>query len=360
MAANVILVTGGAGFIGSNLVRALLARTTWRIVNVDKLTYAGNLESLSDVVDHERHRFEQIDIADSEKLNACLNRWRPAAVIHLAAESHVDRSIEQPDVFVRTNVVGTHNLLIASYRAWQEYGSRFRFLHVSTDEVYGSLEPSSAAFTEESRYDPSSPYAATKAAADHLVHAWHQTYGMPTLISNCGNNFGPFQFPEKLIPTVVLSALAGRPIPIYGQGSQIRDWIHVDDHVNALLSILSNGIPGGTYNIGCCWEKSNLEIAYEICEMLDEMRPLPNNSTGERRHADFITFVQDRPGHDTRYAIDPSKVRQELGWSPKHSFRDGLLQTVRWYLENDRWWKSLVDGEFRMQRFGNRLSTEHH
>ena len=329
-----LLVTGGAGFIGSAVVRHLIQETDATVVTVDKLTYAGHRENLAPVMDHPRHHFEQVDIADAAAVRRLFETYEPGGVLHLAAESHVDRSIDGPAAFVQTNVVGTQVLLEAARTYWAEQGEPegFRFLHVSTDEVYGELGETGA-FTEETPYDPSSPYSASKAGADHLVRAWHRTYGLPVLITNCSNNYGPYQHPEKLIPVVILNAVDGEPIPVYGDGKNVRDWLYVVDHVRALLRVFEEGRVGETYNIGGHQEKENIAVVRQICDILDERRP----GAVEGGHRSLITFVEDRPGHDWRYAIDPSKIENELGWAPQVGFEEGLRRTVRWYLEHRDW-----------------------
>ena len=338
-----ILVTGGAGFIGSTVVMHLIRDTDARVVTVDKLTYAGHLESLSGVAGSPRHVFERVDICDRLAMERIFRRYRPDAVMHLAAESHVDRSIDSPAAFIHTNVVGTFTLLEVARSWWQGLAGsareRFRFLHVSTDEVYGDLGESGCAFTEETPYDPSSPYSACKAGADHLVRAWRRTYGLPTLITNCSNNYGPRQFPEKLIPLTILNALEGRPLPIYGRGDQIRDWLYVEDHARALRLVLEKGRPGETYNIGGRAERRNIEVVRALCELLDELAPSAHSP-----HPRLITHVADRPGHDLRYAMDTSKIERELGWRPQESFDTGLRKTVQWYLENRAWCRRVLDG----------------
>ncbi|MGO1499872.1 MAG: dTDP-glucose 4,6-dehydratase [Marinobacter sp.] len=330
------MITGGAGFIGSTVVRQYIAQTTARVVTVDKLTYAGTLDSIRSVIADPRHRFERVDICDRQGLDRLFHRHRPDAVMHLAAESHVDRSISGAEAFIRTNIIGTYTLLEAASAFWLTLGSerraRFRFHHVSTDEVYGDLEPEEAAFTEARAYAPSSPYSASKASSDHLVRAWHRTYGLPVLISNCSNNYGPFQFPEKLIPLVILRALERRPIPVYGRGENIRDWLYVDDHARALRLIMEKGQVGRTYNIGGRQEKTNLEIVRQVCRCLDSQVPMPS-----ARHETLIRFVEDRPGHDQRYAIDNQRISAELGWSPKETFDSGIEKTVSWCLANRSW-----------------------
>jgi len=346
-----VIVTGGAGFIGSALVRHLLRETRHRVVIVDKLTYAGNLESLAPVLPSERYRFDLIDICDREAIDRAFAEHRPDAVIHLAAESHVDRSIDGAEPFIQTNIVGTYTLLEAARSYWRNLEESakeaFRFLHVSTDEVYGSLGPENF-FVESSPYDPRSPYSASKASSDHLVRAWRHTYGLPVLITNCSNNYGPYQFPEKLIPLVILNALAGKPIPVYGKGGNVRDWLFVDDHARALLRVLERGHIGETYNVGGHNEKSNLDVVTTICSLLDEMvKESPTDG-----HASLITFVTDRPGHDWRYAIDAGKIQRELGWTPEESFETGLRKTVSWYLENRDWCERTLSEEYRMERLG--------
>jgi dTDP-glucose 4,6-dehydratase len=348
---HTLLVTGGAGFIGSEVLRQLIAETDWTVVNVDKLTYAGNLESLDAVAADPRYYFERVDVCDVAAVRGLFERYRPDAVMHLAAESHVDRSIDGPAEFIHTNVWGTYTLLQEALRHWRalpdEERATFRFHHVSTDEVYGSLG-SSGLFTEDTPYAPNSPYSASKAASDHLVRAWHHTYGLPVVTSNCSNNYGPYQFPEKLIPLVTLNALEGKPLPIYGQGDNVRDWLYVGDHVRALRRILTAGAPGETYNVGGNNERTNLEVVQTICAVLDALRP----DSPYRPHAQLITFVTDRPGHDKRYAIDATKIARELGWTPAESFESGLRKTVQWYLDNPRWWQRVQDGSYQRERLG--------
>ena len=348
-----LLVTGGAGFIGSALVRHLIAETDWTVVNLDKLTYAGNLDSLPGLLDHPRHRFEQADICDRRAVERIFREHRPDAVIHLAAESHVDRSIDGPLDFIHTNLVGTAVLLEAARAYWNELEGaareRFRFHHVSTDEVYGDLGDEGL-FTEQTPYQPSSPYSASKAGSDHLVRAWHRTYGLPVLVTNCSNNYGPYQFPEKLIPLMILNARAGKPLPVYGAGDQVRDWLYVDDHVRALLRVLQAGRVGETYNIGGHNEKTNLEVVQTICRLLEEQAP--DHPPGVARYADLITHVTDRPGHDRRYAIDAGKIERELGWRPEETFDSGLARTVRWYLDHPEWCRRVLDGSYRGERLG--------
>ena len=334
-----ILITGGAGFIGSALVRHLINQGADYIINVDKLTYAGSKASIDAVLGSPRHAFEQVDICNRQELERIFNQYQPDAVMHLAAESHVDRSIHGPDAFIQSNVVGTYTLLEAARQYWQalpnERRDVFRFLHVSTDEVYGDLGDSDALFTETTAYAPSSPYSASKAASDHLVHAWHRTYGLPVLISHCTNNYGPYQFPEKLIPLMTLNAVQGKPLPLFGNGLQVRDWLHVDDHVRALMLILEKGRVGQTYNVGAHNPRSNIEVVRAICRLLDEMHPqsCPVDANGARgSHASLITHVEDRPGHDQRYALDARKIQTELGWAPQVGFDTGLEETVKWFL----------------------------
>jgi dTDP-glucose 4,6-dehydratase len=335
-----IIVTGGAGFIGSALVRYLVAHTDHQVLVVDKLTYAGNLASLASVQSHPRYHFSLTDICDRSAIADVFSSFDPDAVMHLAGESHVDRSIDGPADFINTNVVGTYVLLEAALAHWRKLGSRaqnFRFLHVSTDEVYGALKDEGC-FTEETRYDPRSPYSASKAASDHLVRAWSHTYGLPILLTNCSNNYGPHQFPEKLIPLTIIKGLAGEPMPVYGRGLNVRDWLFVDDHAQALTLVLERGRAGETYNIGGKAERRNIDVVSAICDAMDRLTRCPNGGS----HRKLINFVPDRPGHDFRYAIDFAKLNSELGWSPKHSFETGLNATVRWYLENRSWWEPLL------------------
>jgi dTDP-glucose 4,6-dehydratase len=349
-----ILVTGGAGFIGSAVVRQFISETELIVINVDKLTYAGNLESLAGVHSEPRHRLEQIDICDISELDRIFREHKPDAVMHLAAESHVDRSIDGPAEFINTNVVGTANLLEVARQYWNGLQSdkknHFRFHHVSTDEVYGELELHDPAFTEETPYAPNSPYSASKASSDHLVRAWHRTYGLPIVISNCSNNYGPYQFPEKLIPLMILNALEGKSLPVYGDGQQIRDWLYVEDHANALCQVFTNGVIGETYNIGGHNEQTNLHVVKTLCTLLDEM--CPNKLNSIQSYKELITFVADRPGHDYRYAIDASKIQHELGWAPQETFETGLRKTVQWYLDNESWWQHVLDGSYQRQRLG--------
>lgn len=350
-----ILVTGGAGFIGSALIRHLIETTAHEVLNLDKLTYAGNLESLSSIATNTRYEFVQADIADRATVDAVLERFAPHAIMHLAAESHVDRSIDGPAEFIETNIVGTYSLLEAARAYWAKLPAAereaFRFHHVSTDEVYGDLHGVDDLFTETTPYAPSSPYSASKAASDHLVRAWHRTYGLPVLLSNCSNNYGPFQFPEKLIPLTILNALAGRPLPVYGNGLQVRDWLFVEDHARALLQVLYAGQVGETYNIGGHNEQKNIDVVRSICALLEELAP--DHPAGVNHYADLISFVQDRPGHDQRYAIDASKIQRELGWTPAETFQSGLRKTVQWYLDNSEWCQHVQDGSYQGQRLGN-------
>jgi len=345
-----ILITGGAGFIGSNLVRYML-HAGHEVLNVDKLTYAGNLLSLADVDDDSRYQFAHVDITDAKTIDATLAGYQPDAVMHLAAESHVDRSIDGPQEFIDTNVGGTLNLLQAALKHWRglnsDQAAQFRFLHVSTDEVYGSLGPTGY-FTEQTRYDPHSPYSASKAASDHLARAWQDTYGLPVLVTNCSNNYGPYQFPEKLIPVVILKCLRGEPIPVYGKGVNVRDWLHVEDHCQALALVLASGQPGETYNIGGNNEQRNIDLVTMICGLMDELRPRADGAG----YASQITYVTDRPGHDLRYAIDATKIKQDLGWQPQHDHRSGFRQTVNWYLDNPSWWEAILSGTYRLERLG--------
>ncbi|NWK63331.1 dTDP-glucose 4,6-dehydratase [Acinetobacter sp. SwsAc3] len=350
-----ILVTGGAGFIGSCVVRHIIKNTNDEVLNLDKLTYAGNLESLNEINDNPRYQFQQVDICDTDKLEVIFNTFKPTAVMHLAAESHVDRSIDGPAAFIETNIVGTYTLLEATRKYWQSLDESqkmaFRFHHISTDEVYGDLEGTTDLFTEKTSYAPSSPYSASKASSDHLVRAWQRTYGLPTIVTNCSNNYGPYHFPEKLIPLVILNALDGKPLPIYGKGNQIRDWLFVEDHARALYQVVTQGTVGETYNIGGHNEKQNIEVVKTICRILDQLRPQNNAQPYEN----LITFVKDRPGHDLRYAIDASKIENELGWKPLETFETGIRKTIEWYLNNLEWCRHVQDGSYQRERLGGNL-----
>lgn len=350
-----VFITGGAGFIGSAVIRYIIQNTQDRVVNVDKLTYAGNLTSLASVSNSSRYHFEQVDICDSGRISQLFCKYQPDAVMHLAAESHVDRSIGGPATFMQTNIIGTYTLLEASRRYWLslplERKQIFRFHHISTDEVYGDLKSSDELFTEKTAYAPSSPYSASKAASDHLVRAWFRTYGLPTLVTNCSNNYGPFQLPEKLIPLMILKALSGSPLPIYGNGLQIRDWLFVEDHAIALYKVLCEGKVGETYNIGGHNEKTNIEVVRMICRLLDEF--VPSRLNGVSKYEELITYIQDRPGHDIRYAIDARKITDELGWQPQETFESGLRKTVEWYLSNKDWWQSILNGSYHSERLGS-------
>ena len=346
-----VIVTGGAGFIGSALVRQLIRETAATVVNLDRLTYAGNLDSVAEVTGDPRYVFARLDVCDHVGLARLFASHPPDAVVHLAAESHVDRSIDGPGAFVQTNVVGTYTLLEAARAHWErldaERRASFRFVHVSTDEVFGSLGPNGA-FCETSPYRPNSPYAASKAGADHLARAWHHTYGLPVIVTNCSNNYGPCQFPEKLIPLLILKALKGEPLPVYGRGDNVRDWLYVEDHAAALRLVLARGTPGETYAIGGSSERTNIVVAQTVCALLDELQP----DSPHRPHARLITFVEDRPGHDLRYAIDCTKIEDALGWRPTESFESGLRSTVRWYLDNRGWWERVLSGAYRGERLG--------
>ena len=341
-----ILISGGSGFIGSNFILYFFSKYKEKIINLDKLTYAGNLENLTSIGNDSRYTFIQGDIGDNTLLEQLLAKYRPRAIINFAAESHVDRSIHGPGEFIQTNIVGTFNLLETTRAYWQtlpeDEKTAFRFLHVSTDEVYGSLKPDDAPFTEQNRYEPNSPYSASKAASDHLVRAYHHTYGLPVLTTNCSNNYGPYQFPEKLIPLVIANALAGKPLPIYGDGMQVRDWLYVGDHCSAIRRVLEAGTVGEVYNIGGWNEMPNIEIVNTICTLLDELRPDPAGS-----YTRLITYVKDRPGHDRRYAIDARKIERELGWRPAETFQTGIRKTVQWYLDNQDWVQHVISGEYR-------------
>ena len=349
-----VVVTGGAGFIGSALIRHIILSTDWSVVNIDKLTYAGNLDSLSGYNDNGRYSLYESDICDVKAMNSMFREHQPDIVMHLAAESHVDRSIDGPEDFIKTNVNGTFNLLEAARQYFVDLNDNkrrsFRFHHVSTDEVYGDLKSTDDLFTERTSYSPSSPYSASKAASDHLVRAWGRTYGLPVIITNCSNNYGPFHFPEKLIPHVIINAIHGEPLPIYGDGLQIRDWLYVEDHAKALVKVVTEGKIGETYNIGGHNEKTNLEVVETICDLLEEITP--QKPSGVINYRDLITFVKDRPGHDARYAIDASKIERELGWVPEETFETGLRKTVQWYLENRQWWERVLSGDYQLKRLG--------
>tara|TARA_B100001063_G_scaffold73711_1_gene67918 strand:+ start:2771 stop:3859 length:1089 start_codon:yes stop_codon:yes gene_type:complete len=360
-----ILVTGGAGFIGSAVIRHIIENTQDSVINLDKLTYAGNLESLEGVANSNRYSFEQVDICDSAELKRVFAEHQPDAIMHLAAESHVDRSIDGPAAFIETNIVGTYTLLEAARAYWnglakdgkENKKANFRFHHISTDEVYGDLEGPEDLFTEETSYNPSSPYSASKASSDHLVRAWLRTYGFPTIITNCSNNYGPYHFPEKLIPLVILNALEGKDLPIYGKGNQIRDWLYVEDHARALYKVVTEGLVGETYNIGGHNEKQNIQVVQTICELLEELVPANKNSKASGSSQGFeglITYVKDRPGHDIRYAIDATKIEKELNWTPQETFESGMKKTVKWYLNNSKWATRVQDGSYQRERLGEK------
>jgi dTDP-glucose 4,6-dehydratase len=358
-----ILITGGAGFIGSALIRHIIGNTTDEVVNVDKLTYAGNLKSLDEVLPSQRYSFCQVDICDQQAMTEVFSTHQPDGVMHLAAESHVDRSIDGPSEFIQTNVVGTYTLLEVARQYWQSLDTKskkaFRFHHVSTDEVYGDLDGPDGLFTEQTSYNPSSPYSASKASSDHLVRAWCRTYGLPVVVTNCSNNYGPYHFPEKLVPHIVLNALKGKPLPVYGDGGQIRDWLYVDDHARALHKVISDGVIGETYNIGGHNEKKNIDVVKAICSILEDLAPANPHSHAAGNLEGFeglITFVRDRPGHDLRYAIDATKMEKELGWLPIESFETGIRKTVAWYLENQPWWQGVLDGSYQLERIGEEAS----
>ena len=354
-----ILITGGAGFIGSAVIRHLISNTEHTVLNIDKLTYAGNLDSLDIVAGSPRYYFSKTDICDYKALNKIFSDFQPEIVIHLAAESHVDRSIDSPSLFIKTNIVGTYNLLEVARGYWlklsEKQKSSFRFHHVSTDEVYGDLDGVSDLFTEVTPYAPSSPYSASKASSDHLVRAWHRTYGLPVVLTNCSNNYGPFHFPEKLIPHMILNALKGKVLPIYGNGNQVRDWLYVEDHARALVAVALRAKIGETYNIGGCCEKKNIEVVESICELLEEINII--KPIGISHYKDLITFVKDRPGHDVRYAIDASKIENDLGWKPLETFDSGLQKTVQWYIENQHWWKRVLNEDYRLDRIGDKTEV---
>jgi len=348
------LITGGAGFIGSAVIRHLTFDSDHKVLNLDKLTYAGNLESLASVASSDRYQFIQADICDADALKKIFNDFRPDIIMHLAAESHVDRSIDGPAEFIQTNIVGTYQLLEVSRAYWQSLSgdkqSRFRFHHVSTDEVYGDLEVTSDLFLETTSYKPSSPYSASKASSDHLVRAWYRTYGLPIVITNCSNNYGPYQFPEKLIPHMILNAISGKTLPVYGDGLQIRDWLHVEDHARALVKVALEANDGVTYNIGGHNEVKNIDVVKTLCTLLEDI--VPNKPEGVAKYEDLIRYVKDRPGHDVRYAIDASKIQRDLGWVPEETFETGLRKTVEWYFSNQTWWQRVLDGDYRLGRLG--------
>ncbi len=349
-----ILITGGAGFIGSAVIRHIIENTQDEVLNIDKLTYAGNLENLIDIEASERYSFSQVDICDADKVATLFAEFNPDVVMHLAAESHVDRSIDGPAEFMQTNIIGTYILLEATRSYWNSLDRKakktFIFHHISTDEVYGDLEGPEDLFTETTPYAPSSPYSASKASSDHIVRAWNRTYGLPVIVTNCSNNYGPYHFPEKLIPLVILNALEGKQLPIYGKGEQIRDWLYVEDHARALYKVVTEGAVGETYNIGGHNEKQNIDVVKTICTILDEL--VPNHPAGIQQYEDLITFVTDRPGHDLRYAIDARKIQNKLGWVPQESFETGLRKTVEWYLNNKKWCQNIQDGTYQRERLG--------
>jgi dTDP-glucose 4,6-dehydratase len=350
-----ILVTGGAGFIGSAVVRHIIKNTSDSVVNVDKLTYAGNLESLpKDILSSQRYAFEHVDICERSALDEIFRQHQPDTVMHLAAESHVDRSIDGPSAFIETNVIGTYTMLEAARHYWFRLSTdrklNFLFHHISTDEVYGDLKGTDDLFTEVTPYSPSSPYSASKASSDHLVRAWQRTYGLPTVVTNCSNNYGPYHFPEKLIPLMILNALEGKPLPVYGDGMQVRDWLFVEDHARALYKVITKGQSGETYNIGGYNEKTNLDVVKTICNLLEDL--VPEKPQHVTHYEDLITYVKDRPGHDVRYAIDATKISKELGWRPEETFETGIRKTVEWYLDNKKWWSRVLDGSYSRERLG--------
>lgn len=349
-----ILITGGAGFIGSALVRYIIKEKNDEVLNIDALTYAGNLDSLKDVSQNKKYSFKQANICNFEEIKKAFLEFKPNVVMHLAAESHVDRSIDGPKDFIQTNVIGTFNLLEIAKEYYLNLGieekKNFKFHHISTDEVYGDLEGTEELFTEETSYKPSSPYSATKASSDHLVRAWGRTYGLPIVVTNCSNNYGPYHFPEKLIPHMILNALNGKPLPVYGDGQQVRDWLFVEDHAEALYIVATQGKIGETYNIGGHNEKKNIEVVSFICNELEELAP--NNKKNISKYSDLITYVKDRPGHDVRYAIDASKIQKELNWKPKETFESGMKKTIKWYLENEWWYAKILDGSYKLERIG--------
>ncbi|MCG3864082.1 MULTISPECIES: dTDP-glucose 4,6-dehydratase [unclassified Photobacterium] len=353
-----MLITGGAGFIGSAVIRYIIKNTQNEVVNIDKLTYAGNLESLSEIENSLRYQFVKVDICNRAELDKVFFDYQPDVVMHLAAESHVDRSIDGPASFIETNIIGTYNLLESARQYWNQLDetrkSKFRFHHISTDEVYGDLEATDCLFTEMTSYEPSSPYSASKASSDHLVRAWLRTYGLPTIVTNCSNNYGPYHFPEKLIPLMILNALDGKKLPVYGDGMQIRDWLYVEDHASALYTVVTKGKIGETYNIGGHNEKANIEVVKTICSLLEEL--VPEKPNGVDKYQDLITYVTDRPGHDVRYAIDASKIERELDWKPAETFDSGIRKTVEWYLNNKTWWSRVLDGSYSLERLGSNIN----
>lgn len=348
-----VLVTGGAGFIGSSVIRHILNTTSNKVINIDNLTYAGNLESLELISSNTNYFFEQADICDAGAIKRIFNKYQPDIVMHLAAESHVDRSIDGPSIFLQTNIMGTFNLLEQSREYFSSLNNNdsFRFHHISTDEVYGDLHGTNDLFTENTPYSPSSPYSASKASSDHLVRSWGRTYGLPYVITNCSNNYGPYHFPEKLIPHIIINAIQGNSLPVYGKGDQIRDWLYVEDHASALFEVARNGKNAETYNIGGHNEKTNLEVVESICNLLEELSPSKPN--GIKKYTDLIKFVEDRPGHDKRYAIDASKIQNDLNWVPSETFESGLRKTVQWYIDNNKWWERVLSGEYKLNRVGS-------